>query len=144
MRTIILPVGPPGSGKSTLCNGLQQFMNATNRPCSAANLDPANENIPYDAAFDVRELVDANDVMDREELGPNGGILWAMEEVEANFDWLEERMGECGMFTVFTSESREVIFGIEVLTSIVRGDDTARSAWTAGTYDTSHGFAPNT
>ena len=95
MRTILFPIGPPGSGKSTLCNGVQQFMNAINRPCSVANLDPANDNIPYDAAFDVRELVSVDDVMEREELGPNGGVLWAMEEVEANFDWLEQQLEEC-------------------------------------------------
>ncbi|KAK5165086.1 uncharacterized protein LTR77_009183 [Saxophila tyrrhenica] len=70
-------------------------MTAINRPCSAANLDPANDNVPYDAAFDVRELVSVEEVMEREELGPNGGILWAMEEVEANFEWLEERLEEC-------------------------------------------------
>lgn len=98
MRTLIVPIGPPGSGKSTLCNGLQQFMKAINRPCSAANLDPANDNITYDAAFDVRDLVSVEDVMEREELGPNGGVLWAMEELEANFDWLEEHLDECGMF----------------------------------------------
>ena len=96
MRTILLPVGPPGSGKSTLCNGLQQFMRAINRPCSVGNLDPANDNIPYDGAFDVRELVSVEEVMEREELGPNGGVLWAMEELEANFDWLEERIVDCG------------------------------------------------
>ncbi|TKA21810.1 hypothetical protein B0A50_08637 [Salinomyces thailandicus] len=95
MRTLILPVGPPGSGKSTLTNGLQQFMTAIARPCSIANLDPANDNIPYQPAFDVRELVNVEEVMEREELGPNGGVLWAMEEIEANIDWLEERLNEC-------------------------------------------------
>jgi hypothetical protein len=59
-------------------------------------LDPANENITYDAAFDVRELVSVEEVMEREELGPNGGVLWAMEELEANFEWLEEHLNECG------------------------------------------------
>ncbi|KAF2482953.1 hypothetical protein BDY17DRAFT_250596 [Neohortaea acidophila] len=96
MGTILLPIGPPGSGKSTLCNGLQQFLTAINRPCSVGNLDPANDNIPYHVAFDVRELVNVEEVMDREELGPNGGTLWAMEELEANFDWLEERLEDCG------------------------------------------------
>lgn len=95
MRTLILPVGPPGAGKSTLTNGLQQFMTAIARPCAVGNLDPANDNIPYNQAFDVRELVNVEEVMDREELGPNGGVLWAMEEMEANFDWLEERLEEC-------------------------------------------------
>jgi GPN-loop GTPase len=95
MRTLILPVGPPGAGKSTLTNGLQQFMTAINRPCSAANLDPANDNITYDAAFDVRELVSVEEVMEREELGPNGGVLWAMEEVDATFDWVEAKLEQC-------------------------------------------------
>lgn len=95
MRTLILPIGPPGAGKSTLTNALQQFLTAIARPCSTANLDPANDNIPYSAAFDVRDLVSVEDVMEREELGPNGGVLWAMEEVEANFDWLEQQLEEC-------------------------------------------------
>jgi len=72
-------------------------MHAISRPCSIANLDPANDNIPYNAAFDVRELVSVEEVMEREQLGPNGGVLWAMEEVEANFDWLEEKLEACGM-----------------------------------------------
>ncbi|OTA36996.1 hypothetical protein BTJ68_02359 [Hortaea werneckii EXF-2000] len=95
IKTLILPVGPPGSGKSTLTNGLQQFMTAISRPCSVANLDPANDVVPYVPAFDVRELVSVEEVMEREELGPNGGVLWAMEEIEANLEWLEERLAEC-------------------------------------------------
>lgn len=96
MRTIIVPIGPPGAGKSTLCNGLQQFMRAVARPCSVANLDPGNDNIRYDAAFDVRDLVSVEEVMEREELGPNGGVLWAMEECEANFEWLQDHLEACG------------------------------------------------
>ena len=76
-------------------------MKAINRPCSVANLDPANENIPYEAAFDVRELVNVDEVMEREELGPNGGILWAMEELEANLDWLEVKLAYCGAYLLF-------------------------------------------
>ncbi|KAI7681227.1 hypothetical protein D0864_01844 [Hortaea werneckii] len=95
IKTLILPVGPLGSGKSTLTNGLQQFMTAISRPCSVANLDPANDVVPYVPAFDVRELVSVEEVMEREELGPNGGVLWAMEEIEANLEWLEERLAEC-------------------------------------------------
>lgn len=73
-------------------------MTALGRPCSVANLDPANDNVPYaeDAAFDVRDLVNVDEVMEREELGPNGGVLWAMEEIEANFDWLEQQLEDCG------------------------------------------------
>jgi hypothetical protein len=78
---------------------ISQFMTALGRPSSIANLDPANDNVPYSdvLAFDVREIVDVDEVMEREHLGPNGGVLWAMEEVEANLDWLEERLEQCGM-----------------------------------------------
>ncbi|KAK4574898.1 hypothetical protein LTR86_001740 [Recurvomyces mirabilis] len=100
MRTLLVPIGPPGSGKSTLTNGLQQFMTAIDRPCSVANIDPANDNIPYEPAFDVRDLVDVDEVMEREELGPNGGVLWAMEEIEANFDWLNDQITACPSDTI--------------------------------------------
>ena len=79
-------------------------MNAINRPCSVANLDPANDNVPYqdEAAFDVRDLVDVDEVMEREQLGPNGGVLWAMVEVETNFDWLEQQLEQCGEYTTLS------------------------------------------
>ncbi|KAG6820210.1 hypothetical protein H0H93_003864 [Arthromyces matolae] len=34
--------------------------------------------------------------MDEHGLGPNGGMLYCMEYLEANFDWLEERLKELG------------------------------------------------
>ncbi|KAF2863781.1 hypothetical protein K470DRAFT_209856 [Piedraia hortae CBS 480.64] len=96
MRTIILPMGPPGSGKSTLTNGLQQFLTALGRPCDVANLDPANENIQYTCIFDVRDLVSVQEVMEQHGLGPNGGVLWAMDEVEHNLEeWLLPRVENC-------------------------------------------------
>lgn len=137
MRTILLPVGPPGAGKSTLCNGLQQFMRAVARPCSVGNIDPANENIPYEAAFDVRELVDVEEVMEREELGPNGGVLWAMEEVEANLEWLEKRLEECGKTAINH-------FKCPWLTNLYRRDDYPRSSRPARTHYTSHSTTKNT
>lgn len=84
-----LVVGAPGAGKSTYCDGMQQFMTAIERPCATVNLDPANDHTSYDADLDVRELVKLDDIMRDEELGPNGGMLYAMEELEHNFDWLE-------------------------------------------------------
>ncbi|KIK03228.1 hypothetical protein K443DRAFT_676893 [Laccaria amethystina LaAM-08-1] len=34
--------------------------------------------------------------MEEHGLGPNGGILYCMEYLDENFDWLEERLGELG------------------------------------------------
>ncbi len=89
-----LVIGAPGAGKSTYCNGMQQFLGAIGRKCSVVNLDPANEATGYEAAVDVRELVRLEDIMADDDvgLGPNGGVLYALEEVEQNADWLEERL----------------------------------------------------
>lgn len=104
-----LVIGPPGAGKSTYCNGMQQFMGAIGRKCSVVNLDPANDMTSYTAAVDVRDLVTLEDIMattstssegggdgDGPGLGPNGGVLYALEEVEENFDWLQDRLKELG------------------------------------------------
>lgn len=55
-------------------------------------MDPANEGIPYSCAVDISELVTLDDVMEGLKLGPNGGLLYCMEYVEANLDWLEEKL----------------------------------------------------
>ena len=56
------------------------------------NLDPANENIPYDCDLDVRELMELESVMEETSLGPNGALLYCMESLEVNFDWLKEKI----------------------------------------------------
>ena len=91
-----LIVGPPGSGKSTYCDGLHQFMSAIGRKCSVVNLDPANDQTSYPAALDVRQLITLEGIMTAEELGPNGGVLYALEELEHNFEWLQKGLQALG------------------------------------------------
>ena len=52
------------------------------------NIDPANENVPYEADVDVAELIQLEDVMRAYKLGPNGGLVYCMEYLEKNLDWL--------------------------------------------------------
>lgn len=85
-------IGPPGSGKTTFCNGVQQFLRAIGRKVILVNLDPANENIPYDCDLDVRELINLDEVMEEHSLGPNGALLYCMETLEVNFEWLRDRL----------------------------------------------------
>lgn len=91
-----LVIGPPGAGKSTYCNGMQQFLGAIGRKCSIVNLDPANDQTSYPCALDVRDLVTLEEIMSEDQLGPNGGVLYALEELEENFDFLEEGLKELG------------------------------------------------
>ncbi|KAI9748405.1 MAG: hypothetical protein M1815_003260 [Lichina confinis] len=122
-----LVIGPPGSGKSTFCDGMHQFMSAIGRKCSVVNLDPANDRTSYPCALDVRSLVTLEQIMAEEQLGPNGGTLYAIEELENNFDWLEQglaKLGEdyvlfdCpGQVEIFTHHAslRNVFFRIQKL-----------------------------
>ncbi|KAF9255220.1 hypothetical protein L218DRAFT_967485 [Marasmius fiardii PR-910] len=91
-----LVCGSPGSGKSTYCYGKHQLFTALNRPISIVNLDPANETIPYPCAIDISSLVTLKEVMDEHGLGPNGGMLYCLEYLEVNYDWLEDRLKELG------------------------------------------------
>lgn len=70
-------VGPPGSGKSTYCHGMQQYLTALNRKVAVVNLDPANDLLPYECAVDIMDLVCLEEVMQETSLGPNGGKLSA-------------------------------------------------------------------
>jgi GTPase SAR1 family protein len=88
--------GAPGSGKSTYCYGKYQLFSALGRPIAVVNLDPANDALPYPVAVDVSELVALRDAMNTHTLGPNGAVLFCMEYLEANFDWLAARLAELG------------------------------------------------
>lgn len=55
-------------------------------------MDPANEQVPYEAAVDICDLVSANNVAKDLSLGPNGSLLYAMELLEKNVHWLEKKL----------------------------------------------------
>lgn len=73
---------------------VHQFMGAIGRACSVVNLDPANDHTNYPCALDIRSLVKLEDIMREDRLGPNGGILYSLEELEHNYEWLEEGLKE--------------------------------------------------
>lgn len=62
------------------------------RDVVVVNLDPANDVTPYPCTVDIRDLVTVEDVMDAYGLGPNGALMYCMEFLLANFDWLQERL----------------------------------------------------
>ncbi|KAJ3605590.1 hypothetical protein NHX12_027635 [Muraenolepis orangiensis] len=90
-----LVMGPAGSGKSTYCATMIQHAEAINRSVQVVNLDPAAEHFTYPVMADIRELIQVDDVMEDESLrfGPNGGLVFCMEYLANNLDWLEENLG---------------------------------------------------
>ncbi|AMD21096.1 HEL185Cp [Eremothecium sinecaudum] len=75
-------IGPPGSGKSTYCNGCIQFYDAIGRHAKVINMDPANHKLPYRCDVDIRDFITLEEIMNEHHLGPNGGLMFALESVE--------------------------------------------------------------
>lgn len=76
-------IGPPGSGKSTYCYGMHQFFSAIGRKLCVINLDPANDRLPYGRCeLDIRDFITLEDVMEELNLGPNGGLMYALENLD--------------------------------------------------------------
>ena len=104
--------GPPGSGKTTYCTGMQEYLRLLGRNAWVVNLDPANEvppkkkqatnesdetataekdrtenDLPYECLLDVCDsVVNLSSVMKQLGLGPNGGLVYCMEYLEAHCD----------------------------------------------------------
>lgn len=96
-------VGPPGSGKTTYCNGMKQFLTQLGRPVKIINLDPANNDLPYEPFACITELITLSDAMVKLKLGPNGALLYCMEFLEQNITWLQkkvEHVSECSYYLI--------------------------------------------
>jgi GTPase SAR1 family protein len=88
---------------------MHQFLGALGRKSSVVNLDAANDQLSYPCALDVFSLISLEDIMEHEGLGPNGGIIYALETLEANFEWLRDGLTKLG--------------GICLLCSLLKTDD---------------------
>lgn len=97
MRYGQLVMGPAGSGKSTYCATMQRHGFDDKRLIKVVNLDPAAEVFDYQPFIDIRDLIQLDDAMEDEELhyGPNGGLVFCIEYLLENSDWLRNQL--CGI-----------------------------------------------
>jgi len=95
-KFIQLVIGPAGVGKSTYCKTMQEHGRTTKRTIHVGNLDPACEVFDYEATFDVRDFVNLDSVMEEYSLGPNGGLVYCMEHLIRNYEWLQEQLDMFG------------------------------------------------
>ncbi|KAM0916942.1 hypothetical protein ACQ4PT_009933 [Festuca glaucescens] len=99
-------IGPPGCGKTTYCNGMSQFLSLIRsvvlyavRVCSDVWENELDSRcvfltvVPrYECAINIEDLIKLSDVMSEHSLGPNGGLVYCMDYLEKNIDWLEEKL----------------------------------------------------
>ncbi|CAE6448895.1 unnamed protein product [Rhizoctonia solani] len=91
--TTIITIGMAGSGKTTFVQRINSYLRSapssttgTPRAPYVINLDPAVANVPFEANIDIRDTVDYKEVMKQYNLGPNGGILTALNLFTTKFD----------------------------------------------------------
>ena len=77
-------------GKSTFCSTLIQHCQNIGRSVHLLNLDPAATSFEIEPVKDIRDLCSLEEVMQELDLGPNGGLIYCMEYLLDNLDWLEE------------------------------------------------------
>lgn len=104
-----LVIGPAGSGKTTYCRAIQQHALMKKREVHIVNLDPANE-LPTEYDIDVKELISVEDVMKEMGYGPNGGLVYCMEYLLENIDWLSEQLQEFREGDYFLFDCPGIIF----------------------------------
>lgn len=89
---VIITIGMAGAGKSTFVQRINSYLHSQDPPSPpyVLNLDPAVSSLPFEANIDIRDTVDYQEVMKQYNLGPNGGILTALNLFTTKFDQVLE------------------------------------------------------
>lgn len=86
LPTCVIVLGMAGSGKTTWVQRVTAHLHSVKRPPYVVNLDPACSEVPYPANVDIRDTVKYKEVMKQYGLGPNGGIVTALNLFSTRFD----------------------------------------------------------
>ena len=96
-----------GSGKTTLMQRLNAHLHSEKQPYYMVNLDPAVLETPFGANIDIRDTVNYREVMKQYALGPNGGILTALNLFATRF---EQVLGLIGKRVASPAPPRYALF----------------------------------
>jgi len=127
----VMFLGAPGTGKSTFCTAMQEFLSeVVERPHCIINLDPRNDFFKYQCDIDIRDLIDVNDVMKAKDdpedpglgLGPNGAMIYCMQFLQENIQWLIDqiRSKHCRYFLIDMPGQVELYTNHDSLREIIR------------------------
>ncbi len=76
---VVFIIGTAGSGKSLFTSALADWLKMNKQDVATVNLDPGVLKLPYSPDIDVRNYVDATDIMEKYGLGPNGAAIMAAD-----------------------------------------------------------------
>lgn len=92
MPYFIVVLGTAGSGKTSLSSVLHTYLTSHQLDSILVNLDPAVEELPYEPDVDVREYVDARELMKKTGLGPNGALIASIDMLLMNIEDIKEEI----------------------------------------------------
>ncbi|KAL0948008.1 hypothetical protein HGRIS_010630 [Hohenbuehelia grisea] len=112
---VIITIGMAGAGKSTFVQRINSYLHAQDppKPPYVLNLDPAVTHVPFETNIDIRDTVNYQEVMKQYNLGPNGGILTALNLFTTKFDQvlgLVEKRSETVDYVILDTPGQIEIF----------------------------------
>ncbi|KAH8105343.1 XPA-binding protein 1 [Cristinia sonorae] len=158
---VIITIGMAGAGKSTFVQQINSYLHARDSPPYILNLDPAVANVPFEPNIDIRDTINYSEVMKQSvalspcwfyavkyNLGPNGGILTALNLFTTKFDQvlnLVEKRAETVDYVILDTPGQIEIFTWSASGAIIT-DAVASSLPTVVAYiiDTPRTTAPAT
>ena len=148
--TCVIVIGMAGSGKSTFTSSLQAHppSHANTTPPYFVNLDPAVTQTGYSPNVDIRDTIDYQRLMQEYNLGPNGGILTALNLFTTKFDQvlgiLEKRSSDVDHIVMDTPGQIEIFTWSASGTIITDSRATCMPTVVAYIIDTPRTLAPAT
>ncbi|XP_037978400.2 GPN-loop GTPase 1 isoform X2 [Plutella xylostella] len=91
----LIILGMAGAGKTSFSRRLATKIVDGSRPY-LVNLDPACREVPFPANIDIRDTVNYKEVMKQYGLGPNGGIVTALNLFSTKFGQVVELIEKAG------------------------------------------------
>ncbi|EIM84985.1 XPA-binding protein 1 [Stereum hirsutum FP-91666 SS1] len=147
---VIITIGMAGAGKSTFVQRINSYLHSQEPPSPpyVLNLDPAVTSTNFEPNIDIRDTVDYQEVMKQYNLGPNGGILTALNLFTTKFDQvleLVEKRAETVDYVILDTPGQIEIFTWSASGAIIT-DAVASSLPTVVAYiiDTPRTTAPAT
>lgn len=126
--------GTAGSGKTTLVKQFQEYLLDQELDTAIINLDPAVESLPYTPDFDVRDYIDAYEVMQRYGLGPNSSLIVSIDLLLSKAVDIKKEIGEIEANYVLVDTPGQVeLFAYRdtgrILSSLIVGDNKAANVF---------------
>jgi GTPase SAR1 family protein len=93
------------------------------RTYKVCNLDPAAEVFKYKCDIDIRDLISLDDVQSELNYGPNGGLVYCLEYLIDNMDWLMTELAEFAeeSFVLFDCPGQvELYCHLDVMTRLTK------------------------